>query len=295
MDEQLEHESVDEVVQFDTLDGDAITGTVRELRRSQESAALELAFLCEYEVWQEARSAGAFHLDFVEESPTLHPDRDVELHLRARPVCFQSSADDLQTVADQLIAGTAPLNQAESWCAIAILPAMDLPDDESGAISASTAQMGLRTTWAEWLATGEDDRSLRRVVTDYFDSEGWEYDLPEEQLVEIEIKIGGRPLTVYCYTDMPDERCHLYAVHPGTIPEENHEAVGRLLSMRNYELEYGAFGLNPTDGSVRYRRRADPERESIPQAFDATVAAMAGVYDDLWGWAADETAGTGEE
>lgn len=289
MNDDIATVEMDETVEFTTLAGESFPLTLATLQRSADGDQVHATLVADYDTWMQIADEGAFHLDDVDDRPELHPDRGVQLQVRLRPRLLDRLSDDLSAVTDLVSQPTDPLWQTSAWFVTAIVPALDRSDDVDAEVSSGIAQIGLHTDWAEFFSE-DDDRSASAAVTDHFESEGWEYEEPESDLVEIEITMRGQSFPVYIYTDGEERVCRLYAVHPDTVPEPNWPALTQTLATRNYELERGAFGLNRMDGSVRYRRRADLERESIGEAFDATVSAMVSIYDDVarWGMPDDE-------
>lgn len=284
MDDETATVSMDETVEFTSLVGESFPVTLADLRRSADGDEVQATFVADYDTWTQITEQGAFHVDDVDERPELHPARDVKLQVRLRPRLHEHLPEDLADVSDRVDAPTDPLWETAAWFVTAIVPALDRGEDMGAGVSTGVAQVGLRTDWAEFF-TEDDDRSANTAVTDHFEAEGWEYAEPESDLVEIEITMRGQSFPVYIYTDGEERVCRLYAVHPDSVPEANWPALTQTLATRNYELERGAFGLNGMDGTVRYRRRADLERESIGEAFDATVSAMVSIYDDVARWA----------
>lgn len=270
-------------VQFATPAGESVSLILSECWRSSDGHRIEASLRGEYDTWQRLLAEGWFHLDAVTERPDLHPDRDVEMHVRLRPGLTQAVPGDLTDLGATIADPESPLGRTASWFVTAIVPASS-DETVDGNVADVVAQVGVETCWASIL---DDDTETAAIdqITEHFDDQGWEYERPERGFVSIEITVGGRPLPVYVYTDGPAGTCQLYAVHPDEIPESNWDELTRTLATRNYELERGAFGLNEIDGTVRYRRRADLDREHFGQVFDDTVAAMAMVFEDLAGLA----------
>lgn len=284
MDDTTDTVQIDETLQFSPLYGEPLSVAVSEV--SRDDGDVLASFELDYDTWMRAQEGGAFHLDGVSDAPELGPGRRVELRAQLRPA-LAGTLDEIDELRGRFVDSGDPVRQTESWFATAIMQAVEMPDGLDFGAGGATV-MGVETDWDGFF---DDDREVvRDYVTDHFESQGWEYEFLDDTLIRVEITMGGRPLPVYIYADQDGRECLIYSVHPKSIPEEERDHVSRLLAMRNYEVERGAFGLNPADGEVRFRLRAFPDRESFGEVLDRNVSAMAGIFDELWARGEDDDA-----
>ena len=275
MDESTDTVQIGEELQFTPLYGNSLAVTVREGSRG-DGQEIFTTFELDYDAWMLACEGGAFHLDGVSDLPEFGPGREVELRAQLRPALART-IDEVSELRGRFADSGDPVRQTESWFVTAIMQAAELSEKMG---SGTATVLGVET---DWEGVFDDDREVvREYVTDHFDSQGWEYELLDDTLVRVEITMGGRPLSVYIYTDQDGRECLIYSVHPKRVPEEERDHVTQLLAMRNYEIERGAFGLNPADGEVRFRLRAFPDREPFGELLDRNVSAMASIFDELW-------------
>jgi hypothetical protein len=280
--------------QFTTLHGRPLTATVGEIRRDG-SGAVHATLLLDYETWRTAVEQGSFHLDDVAERPSLDTGEDVELRVRLRSAVTPTLPDDLADVTERRSDPTDPLWHTASWFVTGILQTVSLPEElglpadlglpeEFGAAlsGGAAASVGVDTSWKSFFAGDDTPDSVRTYVTDYFDADDWTYDRLEAGLIQIDVTLGeDSGFSVYVYTDDETRECLLYAVHSHSVPEDARATVATLLATRNYELEYGSFGLNAASGEVRFRHHVRPDEESFAEAFDATVSTMSSVFGEI--------------
>lgn len=293
MDDHETEIRIDERLPFQTLHGESLqvdVGTVSRVGSGPVRARLRV----DYETWERAVELGCFHLDSVTERPSLSPGRQVELRVRLRTAVDATLQTDLSGVKQRLIGDddspdetTRPvdaLRQTASWYATGILQTVGFPDGMESALgNGASASVGVDTRWDDFFTVADDrPAEVATYVTDYFDGEEWSYELVEAGIYEIELSLGDRGrFSLYVYADEEERVCSLYAVHPDSVPRGARADVTDLLASRNYELERGAFGLDPASGDVRYRLRLLPDEESFAEGFDRAVSAMSSVFDEI--------------
>jgi hypothetical protein len=181
-----------------------------------------------------------------------------------------------------------PLRHTESWFATGILQQVELPTEFDGIVEPdAAASVGVNTVWNEFL-DGTGANSVIEQITAFFDDEN-AYERPEEDLVQAEIAIrDDRQLSLYIYADEETRECQIYSVHPKQIPESARPAVSQVLATRNFELERGSFGLNPADGTVRFRLNVSVEEESVVDAINTNLSAMRSVFETIWELATED-------
>jgi len=275
--------TVDRQLPFTSLAGKQLEVTVEKVHQDESDGGIAAKLRLDYDAWTFALEEGAFHLDSVLDLPDLQPDRPVELQVQLRPT-LATGVEHVPEVTERLEDSQDLLRDTQSWFTTSIVQELEMPDsfdDVPDMGSTDTVSIGGETGWDDFF-DGAHLSSVRDAVIEHFEGKGWEYDILEENLIHIEITIGGRALPVYIYTYEDDRECMIYSVHPTQVPEEDRDGISRLLARRNYELEHGSFGLNEMDGEVRFRVRALPDQEPFGEALDANVAAMASVFDDIW-------------
>lgn len=282
MSETVETVDIEQRFQFRTLEGAEVPVDVATIKRNRAGDGVITASLfLTYESWGVAVEHGCFHLDETTERPDLDPDRKVELSVRLRPALATTAPDELWKLDRRMSAAEDPLRHTEAWYVTSIRQEIQMPGAlaETLDISAS-ASVGVDTDWAEYLTASGPDTVLEQITAHLNDE--YPYDIPEAKMVKATVPLGqDRDLSLYVYADEQARECTVCAVHPDRVPDQAREEVTRLLARRNFELERGSFGLNPADGTVRFRYRERVDAGSVAEAVTRSVSAMKSVYDPI--------------
>lgn len=269
-------------VEFTTLRGDTLAVDVEKIRQGHTASQTVVgSFFLTDDAWAHAVDTGCFHLDTVSESPARDTDQPIELRARLRPGVAETVFDGEADLEQRLSDPVDPLRHTESWFATGILQQVDLPMEFDGVVGPdAAANVGVHTVWNEFLDETEAD-SVLETITAFFDDES-AYESPEANLVQAEIPIGDdHQLSLYIYADEERRECQIYTVYPAQIPEAARPAVSQVLATRNFELERGSFGLNPADGTVRFRLHVYVDEEPVVEAINTALSAMRSVAETL--------------
>jgi len=273
---------IEQRLQFRALNGTEIPVDVASIERDRSGdGAITASLFLPPETWDLVLEHGCFHLDGTTERPDLEPDQKVELWVQLRPALADVAPDELWKLDRRMAEADDPLRHTEAWYVTSIRQEVQMPEAFTETLdAAASASVGVETDWAEYLSASGPDTVLEQI-TSYLDGE-FDYDIREANMVAVTVPVGqDDEIALYAYADENARECNVYSVHPKQIPKPARNEVTRMLASRNFELERGSFGLNPADGSVRFRLRERVDSGSVAEAITRNISMMKSVYDPI--------------
>jgi len=282
--------TLEEQREFVPLTGDSIMATVQEVVITEQET-VEATLTLSWDDWRRVADAGMFHLDNMETPRSFEAELPVEMRVQLRSAFADEVSDDADTLTTRLADPDDPLRSTDAWYCTRVSQELNLPDDLD---EDAFASLGTETRWADWEPETEQTQSIRETVTGYLDAEGWEYEVTEDEalFVRFPVTVDGQEWSVVVQIDELDRSCLVYSFHPDPIPTGSYAEVCLRLNEANFDLEQGAFELDPGDGIVDFRTRVLPDQEPFGDALHAHLRVAADQFDTIDTLAGD-TAGTG--
>lgn len=267
-------------VTFTTLSGDPIEFVIESIHRGVEADDhLTAHFRLDGDTWSLVSEEGWFHLD-VGQYWSFDPDKQIDVRARLRPGLAAGLSESSVEIAERFDDPDDLLCQTESWYATEVTQDMDLSDD-SVDFDEMTGTVGNTTRWEGFFEPAEDF-SVTDTVTDFLEDVGWEYEYVREDMIHFTARVDDQRLwPVFVYFDEAGECCLIYSIFPAHIPVQNRGEAAVVLAGHNYDLNWGAFEMDPADGEVRFRHGVMPKYESFEAALQLNIETMEMAYDDI--------------
>ncbi len=125
---------------------------------------------------------------------------------------------------------------------------------------------------------------LKQLMEDYLNPRGIPYAFNEERMrFEMDFDLDNALETSLTFVNAYDDMLRVIAFSPVYVPEENRDAMAKLLVMINYKISYATFHMDFSDGEVsciafQYVEDVIP----TPKEVDVMVR-MPIEYLDIWG------------
>ncbi|MDB4958766.1 MAG: hypothetical protein JWO36_6335 [Myxococcales bacterium] len=263
-------------LRFVTLDGRTFEVRSAELRvRGGESPRGQLRFRVDAAGYAQIIERSLFNLyPLVRDAGELaRGDGDVEVIADLRPELLAdlfSSDIEAEAIAEALVEHRregllGALCATESWLAVSIVEALDLPPELRGAGTLST---GYQTAWARgMLGATPAPAPARDEVRAMFARQGWHTEAIGDTLVRAAIEGEHGEWVFLVTTDEAAAVCTLSSIHPDDVPEARRAEIAAFLAARNRELDAGAFDIDPDDGELRLRSTILFGTEGLPPSL----------------------------
>ena len=114
---------------------------------------------------------------------------------------------------------------------------------------------------------------LYKQITVFLDDDGWNYDFEEEiGVVFTEIQLGNVLKRARIFIDIRDDKYLVYAAMDPKCAEAFRFETASLLTRINYDIVYGSFDMDFSDGDIRFRFPVDcdgmlPSRDIVQDSI----------------------------
>ena len=99
---------------------------------------------------------------------------------------------------------------------------------------------------------------LYKEIAAFLDEDGWNYDFEEEiGVVFTGVKLGNTLERVRIFIDIRDDKYLVYAAMDSKCAEAFRLETAALLTRINYDVVYGSFDMDFSDGDIRFRFPVD--------------------------------------
>ncbi len=250
-------------VTFTSLSGRLLPAVIESLAVEPGDGATgvcRIRLSMDYEFFERALADEAFNLlpgvligDGVS---GFDPERSVVVDARLRlPAArgFVSRHGSLERLADQLET-EADLLRADSWLALTLVQAIDLPGELGEEAHAS---VGCETRWNRPARSDTSADTISAVACRTLAELGCEVTRVDEQLCRTVVERGGRRWVLLVHGDDAERTCVCWSVYSQLAKPEQRAAVAGFLMEANYELSVGSFEMDPADGEIRFRTSID--------------------------------------
>ena len=109
----------------------------------------------------------------------------------------------------------------------------------------------------------EYSREIAATIAEFMESEDWNYKFDEKRGVfRFGVVLGSKLKSIRYYLSINEDDYIVYAVSPIGANVEDPDQMSRVnefLHRANYDLKYGNFEIDCTDGEVRYKCYVDCE------------------------------------
>lgn len=105
---------------------------------------------------------------------------------------------------------------------------------------------------------------LLASLLDFFEADGWPYDVVPSQAV-LRLPFAGEAGQWQCFAQAREAEAQFvfYSVYPVLVPPARRPAMAELLTRINYGLVLGNFELDYADGEVRFKTSLDVEGTTL--------------------------------
>lgn len=185
------------------------------------------------------------------DAATFREDINIEIELMLRPALLnawrEQGLTEIEDMLQELFASdtNAFYMQSELWLLTSAVQTY-IANVEQRLFS----KAGFQTLWAKELET---DPTPQELIAQYLDDQGWNYDSPEDGVVQVltGTDAGRWALLI----DVDDERqlVQCLSVLLDDVPEARRSQVAEYLTNLNYNLAFGNFEMDGEDGDLRFR------------------------------------------
>lgn len=244
-------------VTFTTIGGNELAANIdafaaQEIDEGPESYSIRVSMA--FEAFQTALADEAFNLfpgvligDGVS---GFEPGRPVTIDARLRDVVARSFTAGLDAAG---VADNDLLLRADSWLALRIMQALELPPEIGDNAFAS---LGVDTTWGRPPAP-DPGASITSVARQTLGALGYQLEDLSDTLCRAAVERNDQRWTLLVLTDEDERTCVCWSVYPELAAPEQRAAVAQFLMEGNYDLSVGSFELDPEDGEIRFRTSID--------------------------------------
>jgi hypothetical protein len=283
-------------VEFTALDGEPVRATLTSIvvRPLGDSAYCEIALETDASTAQTIMERGWFHLFLSPEGrPDFDPDTPVELRAALRPNladALSAAEGDAETVLKALtptkkndLGQLFQWRHTECWMALELVQAVRLPDELS---DEGTLKEGVQTEWRAYFRSraaspaqdGGGPADLAAFVETCLQRNELKYEVLDERLIRLRFSSDAGNWTSLLRLEPEDGLCLLYSVFPEAVPESMRSYVAVRLMSENYDLIYGSFEMDETDGELRLRTTLvhgnPPDADAFHTHFAEHIAMM---------------------
>ena len=101
-------------------------------------------------------------------------------------------------------------------------------------------------------------KELYEKIAEFLDEDGWNYDFEEKiGVIFTGVKLGNTLERVRIFIDIRDDKYLVYAAMDQKCAEAFRFETAALLTRINYDIVYGSFDMDFSDGDIRFRFPVD--------------------------------------
>ena len=101
-------------------------------------------------------------------------------------------------------------------------------------------------------------RKIYKVITDFLDADDWNYTFDaDKELIRTGVKLNNKLQNTRLLIDLRDDKYLVFATMNLRVEESARQEMANLLTRINYQLIFGCFEMDFSDGEVRFRMAVD--------------------------------------